>query len=616
MEMRLHRFFLYCAFLTVFAVFPVCLTAVTSDSPGSQPDNPLWTRLFVLESVRERSDFTGSVEVNYPADRGSELKLLSLELLHEGKVYHRQSLSEVMKGDGGWYTDLIRNLEKLPPEVSFIITNRKYLPADYHKSLTDGEKDRIHRGVLERVESAREDPYFALNPPTRLIKFPVPVKELVSTEEFEVGLSVPITVRIRYTGIGMKGTLELNRTITVAEPYPGGPESFVVNETGKSSEVQGGWYYGDLHVHDCKDETSIVGERGCPTCYAETLNWGDDNQLGEMKDQYVAKGANWFTITSHSYCVESENEYNSVASQADLLSDPSFLVIPDSELQSEEEGSQEGEDTGDLLCWNGVNHMGAHWITSWKPGGQDGLFELCDEPIHGFRSNIRDIRAEGGFGVINHPAAASWAWNSFEYTHGFTHEEGLRGVEIWNYAFMQGQGGAVNWWVRKLLDGEPMYAYAGSDTHDDVFDFGWNHAFVIGSFNSNSLREALIRGRLFISNYQSLVILIRDLDTNRRALMGGGLTINSDSDIELSIYYGFGSKTGNIQIYKGVVGDSAESLFHQENGVTGSGWLYIQDPSPTTNGFVYYRAYSTVTSGGDFSAYSNPVWARVLPAFH
>ncbi|OGF97760.1 MAG: hypothetical protein A2Z06_00425 [Candidatus Glassbacteria bacterium RBG_16_58_8] len=63
-----------------------------------------------------------------------------------------------------------------------------------------------------------------------------------------------------------------------------------------------------------------------------------------------------------------------------------------------------------------------------------------------------------------------------------------------------------------------------------------------------------------------------------------------------------------------MVGENDESVFHQETNLQGTGWLYIQDLSPAPSGTVYYRAYSSVTSGGIYTAYSNPVWVRVLPA--
>ncbi len=596
------------------ALVPVFLGAgaLRNERHAESGDSPLWTRLFILETVRERVDFTGSVEVNYPAPRGTILELKSLELSSGGEVYVEVPLSVTLAGDGGWYSGFVRDLEKLPPGLSYIYTQRKYYPEDHHVSLNDGEKDKLHRDLLDRVEEAREDPYFAVNPPTELIKFEVPVEELVSPEEFRPGARIPLKVRIRFDRGKGEETLELDHTIRVVERLPSGPQGKFRMGNGTVLEMAGSWHYGDLHVHDCKDEASIIGERGCPTCYAESLNWGDDNSLSEMKNQYAAMGADWFTITSHSYCLESASEYIQVRSQANSLSGPGFLVIPDTELSSEEEGPQEGDDTANVWCWNGVNHMGAHWITSWKAGGTDGLLEFCDEPIQGFSENIRNIRSEGGFGIINHPAGEEFVWNSYQYTHGFNRDDGFQGVEIWNGPFRSGQSGSAGWWVRKLLDGQPMYAYSGSDTHDDVFDYGWNHVFVVGQYNSNNLKTALKLGRSYISNYQSLVVILSDRSAGRRAMMGGGFPVTPGTVLEVGIYYDFGTKTGNIELYKGVSGASGETLFHQEGGLSGSGWLFIEDPSPASSGYVYYRAYSSVTSGGNFTAYTNPVWARVL----
>jgi len=567
-----------------------------------------------MDGVRRRADFTGSIEVNLPAARGSVLRIESLEIISGDMTLVEMPLSIILWGDGGWYEQMARDLEKIEPAVSYIYLPRKYHPLDHYRTLSEEELFRLEQECLSRVESAREDPYFLLHPPVDLIRFPVPITEMVSEDEFRPGLVIPMTIRLRYEGVdGGEEILELEHVVTALEPMPQGPQGLYLQGEDELM-VQGTWNSGDLHVHDCKDETSIIGERGCPTCFAESVNWGADNSLEEMKSQYNAMGADWFTITSHSYCVEAQNEYNGVDWQAGELSDASFLVIPDTELTSEEEGPQEGGDYFDLFCTPGVNHMGAHWITSWKPGGSDGYLEFCSNPIYGFSSNIQDIRSEGGFGIINHPAASSWGWNSYANTHGFNQPDGFHGVEIWNGPIFSGQLGSVDWWVRKLLDGELMYAYSGSDTHDDVFDFGWNHAFLVGGFNSDKLKEALIKGRVYVSNYQALALLLRDLDTGRRTMMGGGITIGAEADVEVSVYFDFGTKTGDITLFKGVVGENDESVFHQETNLQGTGWLYIQDLSPAPSGTVYYRAYSSVTSGGTYTAYSNPVWVRVLPA--
>ncbi len=616
--MNLLRFFLCLLLLYPLADYPTSLSAETAEAPraGVTAQVSLWTRLFVLDAVRKRVDTVGSLEVNYPSTRGRDVRITSLELVYNDRTYVNNPLSVSISGDGGWYSDLNRDMEKLPPETSYLYTNRRSFPLDHYKTLSPEERNVIHEDVLRRIESAREDPYFALHPPTELIKFTVPLTEMLSSEEFRPGVVIPMVVRLRYESEQGDGTLELTHEMTVLEPLPRGPEGVITQEDGDVINYQGTWHYGDLHVHDCKDEASIIGERGCPTCMAETLNWGDDNSLQEMKNQYIAMGSDWFTITSHSYCVESASEYNGIHSQANQLSGPSFLLMPDTELTSEEEGPQEGSDEGDLICWNGSNHMGAHWINSWKPGGQDGLLEICNDPISGFSSNIRDVRSEGGFGVINHPTAPNWGWNSYVNTHGFTHSDGLQGVEIWNGPTMQGSGAAVGWWVRKLLDGEPMYAYGGSDTHDDVFECGWNHVYVMGDFNKENLKEGLVRGRLYISNYQTLVVLIHDIATDRRAMMGGGLTVDAGSDVEVPIYYDFGTRTGTVTLYRGVVGESSETVIDQELSVAGSGWLYIPDTAPLTADLVYYRAYSSVTSGGIYSAYTNPVWYKVIPSIN
>jgi hypothetical protein len=323
-------------------------------------------------------------------------------------------------------------------------------------------------------------------------------------------------------------------------------------------------------------------------------------------------GATWFTSTSHSYCL-TEGEYNEIRSASWSLTDSTFITIPDTELSSEEEGPQMGSDLANINCPNGVNHMGAHGIRTHKPGGEDGLLEFCNDPLYGFLSNIAAVNGEGGIVIIAHPAAASFGWNSFEATHGIQ-ENGAWGVEIWNGPTRVGQGDHVAWWVAQLLRGEKMYAYSGSDTHDDVFDFGWTHAYVVGPFNKTNLGRALKAGRLYISNYQFLALVART-ETEPWRVMGEELPVALPGPemVKLAVRYDFGARSGKVIIFEGHAGDSEETVLKEETGLTGAGWLVVHDTAHTT-GLSYYRAYSETAGSDQFAAYTNPIWITPLVA--
>jgi hypothetical protein len=69
-----------------------------------------------------------------------------------------------------------------------------------------------------------------------------------------------------------------------------------------------------------------------------------------------------------------------------------------------------------------------------------------------------------------------------------------------------------------------------------------------------------------------------------------------------------GDRTGTVDVYRGRVGDAAESLVATFASVSGSGFLPVSDQAPRGRD-SYYRAYSTAPGFPETGiAYSNPVW--------
>ena len=81
-----------------------------------------------------------------------------------------------------------------------------------------------------------------------------------------------------------------------------------------------------------------------------------------------------------------------VLTEANTLTDSSFVLLAGTEVSGAEQGPQSGSDSADILCslgWgaHNVHHMGAHNITSRKAGGKDGFLDFCDNPMSGQKSN-------------------------------------------------------------------------------------------------------------------------------------------------------------------------------------------------------------------------------------
>jgi formylglycine-generating enzyme required for sulfatase activity len=235
------------------------------------------------------------------------------------------------------------------------------------------------------------------------------------------------------------------------------------------------------------------------------------------------------------------------------------------------------------------------------------------DALDDFRSNIAQIRAQGGYPVVNHPlGGAGWNWNSYDEALGIE-SNALHGVEIWNTEVdgsQSGQGGNVGRWVDWLLDGRILYAYAGSDTHDEANAIGANYAVITGgTFDRESLESSLRGGRVYISNGPALSI---EVDAYGQTLFMGTRHAVPYGDpsptITVRTAYHFGSAdTGSISFYSGRVGDPwGEIRIIHQTGLTGSGTISTQ-ASLTTDYVSWYRAYLEV-GGGAKAAYTNPVF--------
>jgi hypothetical protein len=255
--------------------------------------------------------------------------------------------------------------------------------------------------------------------------------------------------------------------------------------------------------------------------------------------------------------------------------------------------------------------MGAHAIGSRKAGGSNGLLGFCDsifgsDALAGFSSNAAAIRAEGGYPIINHPQGSSFGWNSFASTNGIEAGQ-MHGVEIWNGATQSDQGSHVGDWVAWMLGGRILYGYAGSDTHDAAFDYGANHAVFLGEpFDAANLQDVVYGGRVFVSNGH---VLILEVEVDGISLPMGALQALAPSQpasqVTVRAHYNFGTDTSTITLFRGRVGDGAESTLCTSGPLTGTGVFQCTDTLDTVSR-TWYRGYSH--DGGSLAAYTNPVF--------
>lgn len=559
------------------------LSQLGADAPTAQGEADLVIYPFgIMRDVR-RADLTVPMQVQLNNVGSAHAELVSLTVqTPEGEVLTSLDLQgKRIEGDRGLVRSLYLGMESVDPDFSHRHRNRMFIPLEERNPLGPEVEARMMREIIEGVASLQRSgaPQLAMAP------FTLDLVKLFGAEA-QVGDVAPFELVLSWRDQAQAAQqTRMLLDITLLPQYMPPPP-------GRAARGTGTWVTGDLHVHNCRDEAVF----GCDSCPAESVNITGAFSNADLKTQYLAIGMDFFSSTSHSYCI-SASEFQSVLQEANTLTDPAFVMLASTEVSTRETGPQQGGDSADLFCTLGfgrgnVLHMGAHNVTSHKPGGQDGLLDFCDSPLDPQQQNLSAIRSEGGFAVANHPAGAYWAFNSVAEMKGME-RNGFQGVEVWNGS--EGPGSFQtfhrDWWVDRLTDGLVLYPYSGSDTHDSVFDFGAMHTLVNGSLNPSNLDNALQRGRSYLSNGPFLEVELRD--NNNHVLPMGGVAITRASQIPpnypvtIDVPYNVGTEVGVLTVYRGVVG-VGETVISTQTGLTGAGTLAVPDTLPQMS--CWYRA--------------------------
>ncbi|MEM7308088.1 MAG: CehA/McbA family metallohydrolase [Planctomycetota bacterium] len=570
--------------------------------PGDAPARPVLVP-FLVEELRNLGVVDAQVLVANAGGLDTTLTLSRLRVLSDGEAIVDLPLARELPADPR-YARASELVELLPHAHAHTHGDReRWFAAADAPELTGDAAFAASTEVDALVEQMRADFAAGVPEPFVHVDFALPTDQIFFQDD-PAGMERTVELRLDYRDAGgLPASLSVQRTLRrLARPLAP-PASLTALGMGVHA--------GDLHVHSCHGEAAgACAPSG--DCAAESFQTSGSFTYAQLKSQFQALGLDWFTATDHSYCINSDSEYNTIVAECAALTDGSFLVLPDIELSSDEEGSQVGSDLGDLLCLIGTtsaNHMGAHGITSRKLGGDDGFLGFCDglfdDVLEPFSQNVTAIRAEGGYAIANHPEGDSFGWNSFAATQGLEANQ-LHGVEVWNGGSQSGQGGNVGRWVDWLLGGRILYAYSGSDTHDAAFAFGANHVVLDGeSFNADNLESALKAGRVFLSNGHHLVF---EVVQDGVALPMGTLQALSPSQpastLTLRAHYNFGADTSTITVFRGRVGDGSETAACTSPPLTGEGvWECSATLEPTARS--WYRAYS---EGAGVTAYTNPVF--------
>lgn len=546
------------------------------------------------------------VQVYHGGHGGVHLQELVVRTVDE-RILDRVPLhGERLHGDQGELLEVHAMLERLPVDVSHRRSDRMFVAVDAIPEQDGGQIADLAHKVELRVAALRE----AGMAQARNLTFHVDLAQLFPAGA-QAGDEALLDLELVYADADGPGKRVLHTHAIELLPAHLGPPQAWLDRYG--ARLPGQFVTGDLHVHNCRDQATL----GCPNCAAESFNITGAFTNAQLRSQFQALGYQFFSTSTHSYCIQGSAEFANVASEAASLDLPDFVVLLGTEMTNKEDGPQQGSDINDTVCFfgghfsRGIAHMGGHGITSDKPGGQDGLFENCDGPIRNQDVNVSEANAEGGFAIANHPGGDTISFNSVDRFQGM--ERGMTtGVEIWNHANSTGAATLVhkNWWIQRLLEGKITYPYSGSDTHDEAVEFGANRVYVTGALNDQNLLAALKAGRNFLSNgpflYNNLSdasgkeLVMGDVFVTRASQIPPGYPVRVDS------YYNLGSDVASVRVYRGTVGAADEELLAEYPQVTGQGVLHTPTTVPRT-GSSWYRTELEV-DGAPRAAYATPLY--------
>ena len=546
------------------------------------------------------------VQVYHAGDGAIHLSQIVVRAV-DGRELDRVDLyGERLVGDQGALFDVHRLLETLPVDVSHRRGDRMFLTVDEIPDMDGGQIAELAHDIEGRIHQMRD----AGMAQARNLTFHVDLGALFPRDA-QPGDEAIFDVELMYvTGGNQQQSVTHSHSVEMLPSYLGPP---VVWQQRYGTSMPGGFVAGDLHVHNCRDQATL----GCPNCAAESFNITGAFTNQQLRDQFRALGYDYFSTTTHSYCIQGSNEFANIAAEASSLDLPDFAVLLGTEMTNKENGPQQGSDIFDATCvlggqlFRGIAHMGGHGITSDKPGGQDYFLGACDGPIRNQDVNVSETNAEGGFAIANHPGGDTISFNSVDRFEGLERNM-TRGVEVWNYSVSSSGASSVhmNWWISRLLEGKITYPYSGSDTHDEAVEFGATHTYITGALNDQSVLDSLKAGRNYLSNGPFLYNNLSDGSGNE-LLMGdifviAGSKIPPNYGVSVDSYYNLGSDVATVRVYKGTVGDSAEELLAEYSNVTGQGLLQ----TPTTiskNGASWYRTELEV-NGAPRAAYATPCY--------
>lgn len=312
------------------------------------------------------------------------------------------------------------------------------------------------------------------------------------------------------------------------------------------------WYPGSLHQHTgFSTETGYDGIEnvGGDDC-DESLEGVPfiDTENGQtaiaLSRNAISEELSWLGFSDHSYCMNLA-EFQQVESDCNLVdSDPDFTCLMGEELSTQDAPGDSNSETILRLsgtCNNptmGEAHIGGYGISARIPQTPEEM-HCPDSPTA--QDGINAINTGDGVSILNHPHPQEGGFLDFESVDEMN---SYTGIEIFNGNWDTDDEDSLNTWINISLRGDKVYAYGGTDEHEDVSRVNDNYVYLTGSLNQANLKSALENGRVTISNYFDQTgsegyayIEARSERQTAWTMQGGTVSVCLGDDVDYRITY-------------------------------------------------------------------------------
>ncbi len=339
-------------------------------------------------------------------------------------------------------------------------------------------------------------------------------------------------------------------------------------------------YFGDTHSHSTYTWDYYFGN-GIYT-------------IPELKSLGMVAGLEWLVLTDHSYCLDAA-KYNEQKNTVTSLSDNAFAFLYGEELSCAE--LVNGVKIYDTCHFNGI-------LNSTFVPSETNIFRKASSPDS--QQGINYLKQYGGLVTINHPnygTGSIEAWNfninTYPYTHGET------GMEILNGGWDDTNNGSTTRWIdRRLLKGEKVFPFAGSDTESSNH-FGECYTVVYAdNLTQTNIKDNLAAGHHYVTTYPGLAMWARKSGTTTWSWMGDTVTMGS-GNAEVYVSYSDSYDVLDVYVMKGKSGWSQEQQVYSTSVAAGSSSFTI---NAAVEPGCYLRVYCKEKNDGNYRAYTTPIW--------